>query len=619
MNRAFFNFTEKSYMPEPNHWIHYLTKKKNLFVLLLLCIFTTIIYAGMLNYPVLSNDDLDFFTKYPEILNLSWKSIGRYFSSYHVGLYQPVTVLSFAINYHFTGTSPFPLHVVNLIFHLFNILLVFILFNKLLKNTTPALIIAFLFAVHPMNVESVTWISARSNTMCACFYLLSLIFYVQYIRGRLQIHWLLISFILFILSLFCKVQAVTLPLVLLLIDYFSGRRKIKPVLFEKLPFIILSLIFIIIAFRNELTSNLLAHSKLKSFTGFDMIFLNGRALFFYLQKFLVPVDLSAVYVFPVKSTSWLPSEYYIYTLLVMILGFLVYKFRKNNKLVFGAGIFLFTISINLPLISVRSIIFADRYAYIPYLGLMLIIATFYQSFAEKHAGIHRKYILGLAVFIVIYGLCLSFGTWERNKKWENDMTLATDIIQKNPPVPLIAKIYRKRGTYFSKHQMLQESIADYSKAIELNPDDVDSYIFRAYSYLKLNKWKEALPDLDKGIEDNPEASVLYANRAMVKLNTGDNIGAWSDCNKCLSLDSTNAEVYNFLAILKFSSNDFAGAEQELRSAIRFNNQYGEAYKNLGIVLLKLDNLSQACYYWRIASRLGDRQASQLLERNCLEK
>jgi tetratricopeptide (TPR) repeat protein len=589
------------------------------FVLLLLCIFTTIIYAETLKYPLLSNDDLDFFTKYPEILNLSWKSIGQYFSNYYVTLYQPLTVLSFALNYHFAGTSPIQLHLVNLSFHLINIILLFVLFNKFFKNPNPVLLIAFLFAVHPMNVEAVTWISARSSSMYTCFYLLSLIFYIKYFTSKLQIKFLFISFLFFILSLFCKVQAVTLPLVLMLFDYFLNRKKINLLIFEKLPFVILSVVFTLIAFKNSETFTYFTYSKLHSYTSFDHIFLIGRAIFFYLQKFLVPVNLSAIYVFPVKSNNWLPYEYYIYSSLVVILSFIIWRCRKNKKLIFGAGIFLLTLSINLPLVSLRSIIFADRYAYLPYLGLFFLLATFYQSFTEKNLNTNRKYIYILTILILLYGFFLSFETWDVNKKWENDMTLTSDIIQKNPPVPLIAKIYRKRGNYFADHQMFQESINDYSKAIEINPDDIDSYIHRAFSYLKLNKLSEALPDLDKGIEKKPNSSILYANRAMVKMNLGDKIGSFADCTKCLSLDSMNAEVYNCLAILKFQSGDLPGALLELRSAIRVNDHYAEAYKNLGIILLQMDNVSQACYYWRIAAQLGDRQAMQFLKRTSVPK
>jgi hypothetical protein len=471
-----------------------------------------------------------------------------------------------------------------------------------------------------MNVESITWISARSSTMYACFYLLSLIFYLKYIRGRLQIQFLFISFLFFILSLLCKVQAITLPLVLLLFDYYFARKKTKLLFFEKLPFLLLSVIFTIIAFRDPKTLAYFTHVSLKEFSVFDQVFLNGRTLFFYLQKFLLPVNLSAIYAFPVKSNSWLPFSYYLYSFAVIILFAFVVKFRKNRDLILGAGLFLGTLIINLPLNSVRNVIYTDRYAYFPYLGLLVILASFYQAFIRKELKTQlRRYVYGITFLILVYGLFFSYETMKRNKIWSSDLSLTNDIIQKNLPVPSISKIYRIRGVYYAKHQMIQESIADYDKAIELNADDIDSYIYRAYALIKLNKLKEALPDLDKGIKNKPNSSILYADRAMVRLNIGDGVGAWSDCNQCLSLDSTNPEAYNFRAILKFQSDDLQGAMDELRKAIRFNNQYAEAYKNLGTVYHQLDDPGQACYYWGIAARLGDRQAAQFMKMNCLLK
>jgi protein O-mannosyl-transferase len=595
---------------------HPLSEKKIYFVLTALCILTALLYSGMLNYPITGNDDIVFFTKYPEILNLSWKSIGLYFSSYHASLYQPLTVLTFAINYHFTRTSPFPLHLVNLAFHLVNVILVFIFFNDLLKNPRVALLVSFLFALHPMNVEAVTWISARSSAMYACFYLLAVIFYLRYSKGSLKIHFFLLSLLFFLLSLFSKVQAVTLPLLLLLLDYYTKRRNLSVVLLEKLPFLILSLVFIIIAFRNPETSTVYAHSKLNIYTYSDILFLNGGSLFFYLQKFLVPVDLSAVYLFPVKTNGWLPAGYYICTVLILVLCGILFRFRKNRELILGAGLFLLALSINLPLISVRSVIVADRYAYFPLLGLMMLMTVFLTSFAGDRPSSGRKYFYGLLLFFLLYGSFYAFETWEANKKWENDLTLSTNIIDRNPPVPSVAKIYRKRGNYYANHQMLKEAVSDYSKAIELDPGNTDSYIKRAYIYLQLNDPEKALPDLDMGIKNKPDASVLYSTRAMVKLNTGDPLGAWSDCNTSLTLDPANAEAYNFRAILKFRSKDLPGAEADLRSAVRCNNQYAEAYKNLGTVLFQVNDLIQACYYWKTAARLGNRQAAELVRSNC---
>lgn len=594
----------------------YLSEKKSSLIFTLLCILTILLYTGMLNYPILTNDDTDFFTKYPEILSLSWKNTIGYFFSYHVGLYQPLTVLTFALNYHFSGTTPFPLHLVNLVFHLANVLLVFLLFKKLFHKPAVALIISFLFAVHPMNVEAITWVSARSSVMYTSFYLLSVLFYLKYISTKPTLLHLLLSCLFFILSLFCKVQAVTLPFILVLMNYFTGRKINRKGLIEMLPFVMLSVLFVVIAFRNTLTFRLYTHSHLGSFTIIDQIFLNGRALFFYLQKFILPIDLSAVYAFPVKTNGWLPVEYYLSTLFFIIFFLAVVRFRKIKYVVFGAGIFLFSVSINLPINSLRSVVYADRYAYFPYLGLAVIVGCAFQAILDNDFRNKNLAIRFITVCFILFGLFISYQTWERNKKWENDLTLTTDIIEKNPPVSFIAKIYRKRANYLAKHGLVAESVTDYAKAIGLDPDDTYAYIGRAYAFIRLNRFNEALPDLDKSIENNPGRSILYANRAMVRLNTGDEQGAWSDCNSCLQLDSTNAEAYNYKAIVKYRLSDFQGAQKELFKAIRFNSQYAEAYKNLGIVLFRMDDREQACRYWSMASRLGDRQAAQYLKTNC---
>jgi tetratricopeptide (TPR) repeat protein len=297
----------------------------------------------------------------------------------------------------------------------------------------------------------------------------------------------------------------------------------------------------------------------------------------------------------------------------------IFRFRKNKELILGAGLFLLTILINLPLNSVRNVIYTDRYAYFPYLGLLVIVATYYQTFFERYYETRRTLVFGITTFIIFYSLFLSYETKTRNKVWSGDIILTTDIINKNPSVPSMSKVYRIRGENYAHHQETEKSISDFTKAIELDSMDINIYIYRAYAYIKGNRLNDALPDLNKAIFYRPGISVLYANRAMVKLNTGDRMGAWQDCNKCLSLDPTNAESYNFLAILKFGSNDLQGAEKDLRNAIRYNDQYAEAYKNLGIVLFQLKKTDQACYYWDIASRFGDRQSIQFLKINCLHK
>ncbi|MBL0074037.1 MAG: hypothetical protein IPP34_20450 [Bacteroidetes bacterium] len=130
-----------------------------------------VLYGNSLRNDILTFDDNEYFQNYPEVLTLSWESVKTYFTSYYVIMYQPLPVLTFAINYHFSGLDTFPMHLLNLLFHLGNVVLVFAFVQKLTSNKIMALLIALAFGIHPMNVEAVSWISARSSGMYTFFFL----------------------------------------------------------------------------------------------------------------------------------------------------------------------------------------------------------------------------------------------------------------------------------------------------------------------------------------------------------------------------------------------------------------------------------------------------------------
>ncbi len=202
------------------------TAQKKSYNLLLIGIMlvTAFLYSNCLHNDILNFDDIEYFNMYPEVVQLSWLSIKKIFTSYYLIMYQPLPVLTFAINFYFTGLDPFPLHLLNICFHIANIALVYYFIKQLSEKTTTATIVAVLFAIHPMSVEAVSWISARSSSMYTFFYVLALISYVQYHKSNFAVKHLLLSALFFILSLFTKAQAVTLPVLLLAIDYYYARK-----------------------------------------------------------------------------------------------------------------------------------------------------------------------------------------------------------------------------------------------------------------------------------------------------------------------------------------------------------------------------------------------------------
>jgi tetratricopeptide (TPR) repeat protein len=530
-----------------------------LFFLAGIIILTFFLYRNSLTNEILHFDDTEYFSTHPEITHLSWQGIKTFFSSYYLIMYQPLPVLTFSLNYYFTGAEPFPMHLVNLLFHLANIILVFHFARLLLNNKNTALIIALLFAIHPMNVEAVSWISARSSGMYTMFYILSLIYYIRYItRGYKPGHFAC-TLLFFILSLFSKSQAVTLPLVLLLIDYYYHRKLLsKKVIFEKIPFFLLSAGFAWITITNSAAKEIMAKGMLISYSPPDDFFMVCWSFVFYLVKFLVPVNLCAAYVYPPKTGSMLPLLYYFSPLVLAAAGYFLYRLRRNRLVMFGALLFLLTILINIQIIPSRLVIVADRYAYVPYLGLLLILVPLAGHLVNKWPQLWRKYrMAGLSLF-VLYILFFSVSVVLRNKIWNNDHVFMSDMIGKNPEVPYLYRAYGTRGNWLKNQGRFGEALQDYSKAIKLKPDNAVIYVNRASLYFQQQAYPEVISDADQAIRLNYRTAPIFQIRAISKFYEGDYKGALTDCDESLKLDSTWPDAAKIRAIILDSIHKQAG-------------------------------------------------------------
>ena len=370
------------------------------FLLFIIVSFTSIIYFKSLFNDLLFWDDNIYVINNKDITNLSFNSLKTIFSGFYAYCYLPLTMLTYSLEYHFFGLNPFIYHLDNLVLHLFNIILVFIFIYKLSLGSelreintrqyaiSLAFIVALLFAIHPMHVESVAWISERKDLLYSFFFLSSLIFYIKYISQIKSsiIHYPL-SIILFFLSCLSKPTAVTLPFVLILIDYFFNRfsLKSKVKLFkEKIPFFILSLLFLIIAFYSQKHEIVVNSADDSYFNLFHRIFLFSFALTFYLYKVIAPFHLSVIHSF-LGNAKHFPSLYYISSLILLIIPLIIFISGKSRKLlIFGFLFFFTTIALSLQIIPFRFAIVCERYTYIPYIGLFFIIACIFQSILKNH-------------------------------------------------------------------------------------------------------------------------------------------------------------------------------------------------------------------------------------------
>lgn len=335
----------------------------NFFMVLFSIVVTTLVYSHSLHNEFTNWDDQDYVTENIHLKELNKENILYHFTHFHMGNYHPFTMISLSLDYKEPLNSK-SFHVTNLILHLFNTILVFLFVFFLAKNNYIAFVTSLFFALHPMHVESVAWVSERKDLLYSFFFLIALCAYTQYIHSdKHKVKLYIFITLLFICSLLSKGQAVILPVVFLFIDYFSDRKLNSKVLLEKTPWLFLSIFFGIVAIFAQKSSNYIQSVEVLPII--DRVLFACYGTTAYLYKLIFPFNLSCFYPYPMRIAGVYPIVLYILPLLILMLTLLVWKyFRKNKYVVFACLLFVTAISIILQLIPVGSALIADRYTYI---------------------------------------------------------------------------------------------------------------------------------------------------------------------------------------------------------------------------------------------------------------
>ncbi len=484
-------------------------------ILLAVLLITVMIYTRSFSQPFMIGWDDGEYISNPDIQNLSATNVGKYFSTFYLGMYQPIPVLTFALNYHFSGDNPLGYHIFNLLIHLVNIVLVYYLVRKLAGNDIAGLTAALLLAIHPMNVESIAWLSARSTGLFTMFYLLALMAYLRYLRNGLILRGLIPVFLFFTASLFSKSMAATLPMVLIMMDFWSRRRLNKKTIIEKLPFFAMSVIFGMISIRAAASFGHITVLEI-DYAISDRIFLLSYAVCFYLVKLLVPVQLSAIFAYPGKDGGWLPDVYYLSLGAVLLIAFGIFRLRRyRHETSLGVIFFLLSIAMVLPLFWSRLFIVAERYVYLPYVGLFFIAGTWLNALIKKEiqVGINtRKWILGcVAAWVLILGTSSFF----RIPIWQDTPTLMKDVIDKNRSPADQAFAWFFLGNISDREGDVQQAIRNYSLAVSLNPGHIQALNNRGIMLGTLGDFEGSLNDFNEAIRLKPGYAEAFYNRGIV--------------------------------------------------------------------------------------------------------
>jgi len=627
------------------------SQKKNLIFISIAVVVTAIVYAISLDNGWAKNwDDGGYVIEHDLVHKLSLHNLAQIFTVFYKGNYHPLTTILYALQYSLVGEKPFLYHFVNLVFHLADVVLVFIFVKRLIKNPEIAFITAIFFGIHPMHVESVAWVSELKDVMYTFFFLLSVLFYMKFSSSKEKSTKLyVVSLLFFLLSCLSKSAAVILPAVLILIDFYNGKKwksklanhsnyfidfigKTGSSIAGKIPFFIVGISFGIAAVMSQKSAGAIQDIT-RLYSWLERPLLASYAAMTYLAKMIVPIDLVNMYSYPDRQNGHLPLLYYVAPVVMLILAYLVYYSRKFSKdIVFGTFFFLITIALVLQLLPVGGAIVAERYSYIPYIGMFIIIGKGY-VFSQESKLKFAAILKWAYPAILIIGLCVfSVLTFQRIRIWKDGEVLFTDLIKKtNLPFA-----YNNRGYYYFRFLKNNEkALADFNKCLELDPtfhsalsnrgvlyynfygpnnsdsthlrlalkdfssalksksNDSEALIGRANTYSSMQKFKESIPDYDYYIKIKPDDADAYLWRGIALYNTGKYDQSFTDVEQSMKLKPENDATFMWRGILYYQKKDYQAALNDLNHSIKLNPKKLECYSWRGLTETGLKMYTEA--------------------------
>ncbi len=615
-----------------------------------IAVLTLVAYSSAFKNGITNWDDKEYVVENQLIKEIDVKSISEIFSTLsYMGNYHPLAIVSLAIDYQFAKDNPkfknqlnpFPFHFTNILLHLITSLLVFWFVLKLFDNFNMAVIAGLLFGVAALHVESVAWISERKDVLYSAFFVAALVGYLKYLETK-KILFFALSLFLFLLSLLSKGQAVSLAVSLVAIDWYKGRKfKDIKVIYEKIPFFLLALGFGILAVIAQKSSDAIISAE-----AYPFIYRIGFAGYAYMQYIIeltIPVGFSAINPYPDIINKSIPAYYWLYLIpaLASLYGF-YYAIKTQKKAVaFGIAFFIINIFLLLQFLPVGSAIHADRYAYIPSIGYVILVAALADDLIKK------KRQLKMAVFIAI-GIFASvqiYATQQRSKVWKDSQSLWNDTVKKSPKAVVAwnnrgsvfdrkAKAFADKFDFETANKYRQQAISDFSEAIKWKPDYVNAYYNRGSSKQSLakntknkalvassiadfdsallydplfapayhnrgmgfdeqGKYEKAIKDFSTAIELNPSDHTYYVNRGVAfgKLNKLKE--SIADFDMSITLNSQNASVYSNRGFAKVLSKDLNGALEDYNKAIELDPNFHTVFYNRAMLYQRMERYKAA--------------------------
>lgn len=554
----------------------------------LVALITFIVYLPALRNGFVNWDDHHYVLENPIMQSFDLQFLKWSLTAAVGALWHPLTLISLASDYAVFGLNQWGYHLTNIIFHTLNTVLVFILVGQLLeyggfrvnKADKGPLIAgtatALLFGIHPLHVESVAWISERKDILCAFFYLSSLIAYLKYTsyRDSKRPIFYITSIIFFIMALMSKPMAISLPIVLLILDFYplkrlrTGRAIDIKIWIEKLPFFVLGLLSSIAAlWIHNVDSGLVS---LEALPFIARIFIVVRTYIFYLLKMLLPNNLAPLYPLPIKI-NYFDLEYILsFIVLLLLASFCLWSLKRNRGYTAVWLYYLVTLIPVIGIIKVGDQAAADRYTYLPSIGPFLLAGLAIAALLGKYTA-RRNHLAVIAVLLLISGI-LGIKTVRQISIWKDSITLWSYEIRLFPDSQCAA--YNNRGIAYNSEGQYDKAIQDYDRAIALKPDLATAYNNRGVAYYNKGQYDRAIQDHNKAIILKPDYVDAYNNRGTDYDGKGQYEMAIKDYNKAIALNQDFAMAYNNRGFTYYNKGQYDRAIPDFQKACNMGYERG---------------------------------------------
>ncbi len=540
---------------------------------------TWIAYSGVEKFDWVNFDDPPYVYENGYVLKGQFEEVWKP-RSFVMGNYHPVTMWTLARDQAKNENDPGAFHRSNVFYHIVAALLVYFFFWRFTGSVFIGAFTGLVFAVHPMHVESVAWVAARKDQLMALFFFAALLSYLYYLEDQKR-RWLWygLTLVLFLGSMLSKAMAAPFPVVLFLIDLYKGRKFKLPLWLEKLPFFAVSFVLGYWAIIAQRSADALT---MESFPLSEKIFFAGNSVIVYIAKFLAPFKLSVFYPYP---DGGVPFPYYLTTVLAVALGVgALLSARKTKVFLFGFGLFFLMVALVLQLLSVGAAMMADRYTYIPYVGLAFLLAVG----LEKLNGFRPAAGWATAAAIVVFFVAL---TRQRVPVWENTVTLFTDVIEKYPTVPVA---YNNRGKYYGfQKQDYDRAFADLNKSIEVDPEYPNAYVNRGNVYSMREEYQQAIADYDRALQLRPTYYDALTNRAITNALLGNFEKSLTDYDRALKIQPNNGQIYFNRGLTHFQMRHWESSLSDYNMAIKLNPKNGQVYYYRSMVEAQMGQIEAA--------------------------